>query len=218
MTESAFFPSFDRLPDTLPIFPLENAVVMPGSDLPLNIFEPRYLNMVADVLATHHMFGMVQPDPSRYGSPPPVYRTGCAGRITSYRETADGRILLVLTGICRFDITGELPTARGYRLVVPDWSRFDGDRKPGDQDLGEDRQRLLQALRAYLDANGLEVDWEALVKIPGLRLVHTLTTVLPLEPAEKQSIVDAVEPGARTATLVAALATSVEPSPDTRLH
>jgi Lon protease-like protein len=94
--------------------------------LPLNIFEPRYLNMINDALGGHRMIGMIQPDPAA-GSESEVFRTGCAGRITQYRETADCRIEMVLTGVCRFDLVEELSTTRGYRMIVPDWSRFSED-------------------------------------------------------------------------------------------
>ena len=118
MLHERFQPTFESLPAVLPVFPLDNVIIMPGAVLPLNIFEPRYLNMVADAMGSHRMFGMLQPDPSRADQPGAVFRTGCGGRITSYRETADGRIELVLTGLCRFSIREELPGIRGYRLFV----------------------------------------------------------------------------------------------------
>ena len=107
MSYTPFMPGFDQLPETLPIFPLSDAVVMPGSELPLNIFEPRYLNMVSDALSTHRMIGMIQPDPDARDEDG-LCRTGCAGRITQYRETSDGRIEMVLSGVCRFDLGEEL--------------------------------------------------------------------------------------------------------------
>jgi Lon protease-like protein len=202
-------PNYDHLPGTLPIFPLESAVVMPQADLPLNIFEPRYLNMVQDALATHHMFGMVQPDYSRKGSPTPVYRTGCAGRITSYRETPDGRILLALSGVCRFDISEELATTRGYRAVVPDWSRFALDiEKQADQAL-TDRTRFLGALKRYLKSKEMDTDWKSLEQAPDLQLVHALTTLLPLEPADKQAILESIEPSGQADALLASLEMSL---------
>ena len=118
MTYTPFLAEFDRLPGTLPVFPLPDAVVMPGSDLPLNIFEPRYLNMVADAMGSHRMFGMLQPDASRPDQPEAVYCTGCAGRITTYQETPDGRIELILTGVCRFNIHQELAGTRGYLSLI----------------------------------------------------------------------------------------------------
>ncbi len=218
MPRSRFFPTFDQLPKSLPIFPLENAVVMPDADLPLNIFEPRYLNMITDALATHRMFGMVQPDPSRSGSPPPVYRTGCSGRITSYKETDDGRILIALTGVCRFDIQQELATTRGYRVVVPDWSRFTLDLESDEGTTFEDRLRLLGVLRRYFQSKNLDTDWETLEKMPKLQLIHTLTTLLPLDSASKQAVLEAIEPSGRVEALFAALQMSLQDSPGTSLH
>ncbi len=212
MPRSPFMPNYDHLPNMLPIFPLESAVVMPEADLPLNIFEPRYLNLVQDALATHHMFGMVQPDPSRKGSPTPVYRTGCAGRITSYRETADGRILLALSGVCRFDIQQELATTRGYRTIVPDWSRFALDLELQNPQLLIDRNRFLGTLRRYLSAKNLDTDWDSLEKTPILQLVHSLTTLLPLEPADKQAILESIEPSSQIDALLAILEMSLHDS------
>ena len=218
MPRSRFFPTFNELPNTLPIFPLEGAVVMPGADLPLNIFEPRYLNMVADALATHRMFGMVQPDPARQGKPVPVYRTGCSGRITSYKETDDGRILIVLTGVCRFDIEQELATTRGYRVVVPDWSRFTVDFAVQKDEAFEDRLRLLGVLRRYFRLKNLDTDWETLEKMPKQHLIHTLTTLLPLESASKQAVLEAIEPSGRADALFAALEMSLQETPGSSVH
>lgn len=202
---SPFFPNAENLPETLPIFPLENAVVMPQAELPLNIFEPRYLNIVIDVLASHHMFGMVQPDPDGQGEPTPIYRTGCAGRITSYSETRDGRILLCLTGVCRFDIREELPCTRGYRLVVPDWNRFLPDLEtPGSNNTAE-RDFLLRQLRSYFEARALQADWKLMEQLPTLQLVHSMTVLLPLEPEEKQTILESVEASDRTMAFQSAL-------------
>lgn len=209
MPHSPFMPNYDHLPGTLPIFPLEGAVLMPEADLPLNIFEPRYLNMVQDALATHHMFGMVQPNPSIKGSPTPVYRTGCAGRITSYRETTDGRILLALSGVCRFDIQEELSTTRGYRTVVPDWSRFTLDLEIQNDKPPIDRNRFLGTLRHYLRAKDLNTDWDSLEKTPALQLLHSLTTLLPLEPADKQAILETVVPSNQADALLAILEMSL---------
>lgn len=196
MDYSPFFPSADNLPQKLPIFPLENAVLMPHAELPLNIFEPRYLNMVNDVLASHHMFGMVQPDPAADQASGQVYRAGCAGRITSYRETADGRILLTLTGVCRFNIRRELPGKNGYRLVAPDWQRFLSDLQPAAEDDFPGRHSLLRLLSGYLQARGLQADWEFLETLTTLQLVHSMTVLLPIEPAEKQAILESVEASA----------------------
>jgi Lon protease-like protein len=211
LARSSFFPAFEQLPRTLPIFPLEGVVVMPEAELPLNIFEPRYLHMVEDALAIHRMIGMVQPLTGSTREPLPVYSIGSAGRITAYRETDDGRILLTLTGVCRFDIREELASIRGYRRVVPDWNRFRGDydEDTGDQPL-VDQARFFRALARFLKARDLEADVRALQQLPLGPLVSRLATVLPLDPAEKQALVEAVEARARAQALLAALELSIE--------
>lgn len=210
MARSPFIPAFERLPASLPIFPLEGAAVMPEAELPLNIFEPRYLNMVEDALRTDHLIGMVQPRPRVPGDPPPVYRTGCAGRITAYRETDDGRILLTLTGVCRFDIVEELPGIRGYRVVVPEWSRFrsDYDESPRGPVIA-DRDRFFAALQRYFRDRDLKVEASSLNRLPAAALVNRLATVLPLDPAEKQAVVEALSPAERAEALLAAIELAV---------
>ena len=146
MSSNPFIPPFEALPDTLPIFPLPGAIVLPHTELPLNIFEPRYLNMTNDALGSHRMIGMIQPDPQGE-TEGRVYRTGCAGRITQFRETADCRIEMTLTGVCRFDLAEELSTTRGYRLVVPDWSRFAGDYEDHDDEVEGLHEQFIATLR-----------------------------------------------------------------------
>jgi Lon protease-like protein len=203
-------PEFNRLPPTLPIFPLEGAAVLPEAELPLNIFEPRYLNMVEDALKANHLIGMVQPRPRTPGEPPPIYRTGCAGRITAYRETDDGRILLTLTGVCRFDMVEELPGIRGYRVVIPEWNRFraDYDQTPPEPVLA-DRERFFAALQRYFRSRELKVEAGSLTRLPAAALINRLATVLPLEPAEKQAVVEAVGAAERADALLAALELAV---------
>lgn len=191
MAHNPFTPVFAKLPEALPIFPLPGAIVLPGTEMPLNIFEPRYLNMVFDVLGTHRTIGMVQPRTDAASESVAVYRTGCAGRITSFRETNDGRVILVLSGICRFDIASELPTTRGYRMAVPDWQRFAVDYDDDAPPL-KDSGTFLSTLKDYLKLNELDADWKSLQKAPANRLVNTLTTVLPLEPTDKQAMLETV--------------------------
>lgn len=191
MTQNPFALPFERMPDTLPIFPLANAVVMPGCQLPLNIFEPRYLNMVFDALGADRLIGMVQPDPSEDGEAP-VYRTGTAGRIISFNETQDGRLLIVLTGVCRFDIGDEMPTTRGYRRAIPDWSRFRVDFEGLTESADFDRTRLLLLLKEYFLRKGIETNWAAVEQMPVPLLVNLLTGQLPFDPPERQALVEAV--------------------------
>ena len=191
------------LPSMLPIFPLTGELLLPRGRLPLNIFEPRYLAMTRDALAGERLIGMVQPsDPQAAGDNPPVYPTGCAGRITSFSETDDGRFLITLTGISRFHIREELPLLEGYRRVVPDWRDFARD-LAGDDEPGFDRERLLRGLRAYFQHHRIEADWDAITSVPGERLVTSIAMICPFEPSEKQALLEAPDLGERAQLLTA---------------
>lgn len=190
--QNPFLPSYEQLPLNLPIFPLKGALVMPGAQLPLNIFEPRYLDMIQDALATHHLIGMVQPDNRGTAPEHRVYATGSAGRITFYNETHDGRIEIVLTGVCRFEIVRELPSLREYRLVEPDWRRFRTDYEFPALDEMPDRQAFFSALDDYLLSKALEIDTSAIRKLPFSLLLNVLATLLPLRHRDKQTIIEAV--------------------------
>jgi Lon protease-like protein len=170
---------------------------MPGSELPLNIFEPRYLHMVEDAMSSHRLIGMVQPAFASGAGERALSASGCAGRITQYRETADGRIELTLTGACRFDLGEELPTTRGYRLVVPDWSRFAADCEDRLDLPLEERDDLLRALRAYFEANDLQVDWQRMAQLPTRRMLNSLMCVLPVRNEDKQILLETVDDGER---------------------
>jgi Lon protease-like protein len=201
MAPNAFSIPFERLPPTLPIFPLPNALVMPGCQLPLNIFEPRYLNMVFDALAADRLIGMVQPDPHADGDLP-IYGIGTAGRIMSFNETQDGRLLIVLTGVCRFDVGEEIPTTRGYRRVAVDWSRFDCDYEiPGDAPC-YDRDRLMGLLKEYFQRKGFETNWAAMEQMPATLLINVLTGQLPFDAPERQALIEAVSPEERAGKLI----------------
>lgn len=201
MSTNPFIVPFESLPETLPIFPLPGAVVLPGAELPLNIFEPRYLNMINDALGNHRMIGMIQPDPAA-GNETDVCRTGCAGRITQYRETADCRIEMVLTGVCRFDLVEELSTTRGYRMVVPDWSRFSGDYADQGGQLQDRHAQLLATLRGFFDVRGYDTDMEMLERLPVMRLVDSLTMALPFDSGEKQMLLETVDAETRLANFI----------------
>jgi Lon protease-like protein len=179
------------LPGILPIFPLTGVLLLPRGRLPLNIFEPRYLAMTRDALASDRLIGMVQPsDPRASGSNPAVYPTGCAGRITSFAETDDGRFLITLTGTCRFRIREELPLLEGYRRVVPDWREFARDLESEDEP-GFDRARLMRGLRAYFHQHKISADWDAVTSVPGERLITSIAMICPFEPSEKQALLEA---------------------------
>ena len=193
-SRSAFIQSHAQLPEVLPVFPLSNAVLLPGGGLPLNIFEPRYLNMVEDALQGGRLLGMIQP---RDDDDVPALRdVGCAGRITQYAETADGRLEIVLTGVCRFRIAEEIPSVRGYRLVQPDWSLFRHDYD--DQAVSDSQLRLFKAvLRSYLEQQEMQVDWELLDKLDVTQLSSNLVSVLPLAAEEKQLLLESPDLGQR---------------------
>ncbi len=210
-----FEPSFEQLPDTLPIFPLSGVLLLPGGKLPLNVFEPRYLALVFEALAGHRMIGMVQPlQPGGYagdGMPtddgrPPVHRIGCAGRIVSFNETEDGRLLLALSGVSRFEIVRELDLAQGgYRRVSSVFSPFRADLDHADDDVELDRERLMAGLAAFFRSRNLSTDWDAVKQAADANLVASLSMVLPFGPAEKQALLEAADSTARAKLLVAFL-------------
>ncbi|MGD2074987.1 MAG: LON peptidase substrate-binding domain-containing protein [Gammaproteobacteria bacterium] len=208
MSYSPFIVPYQQLPETLPIFPLPGAIVMPGSELPLNIFEPRYLNMVSDALSTHRMIGMIQPD--RYArNENALCRAGCAGRITQYRETSDGRIEMVLSGVCRYDVGEELPTTRGYRLIVPDWSRFADDYADQDSVLRGEHGRLIRALKRYFAVKELQADWNMLERLSTVRLMNSLSMALPLSEQDKQVLLESIHPEERLQAFIAVIHSEV---------
>jgi len=214
-TRNPFAPSFEQLPDTLPIFPLSGVLLLPGGKLPLNIFEPRYLAMVFDALAGHRIIGMAQPvQPGGFAGdglptddgPPPVHRIGCAGRITSFSETDDGRLMLALSGVCRFDIVRELDAAHGgYRRVSCAFSAYRSDLDHAEEVVELDRERLMAALAAFFRARNLSTDWDAVKQAADANLVTSLSMVLPFGPAEKQALLEAADSTARAKLLVAFL-------------
>lgn len=204
MSENPFDPrSLDELPAELSIFPLAGATLLPGTQLPLNIFEPRYLNMVLDALGEHRLVGMIQPDPARQGPEPVmIYGVGCAGRIVAFNETADGRLLISLQGVCRFRVREELPLRRGYRRVRPDFESFAVDLRPAPA-FGLDRGALRDSMSTYLEHKGIRVDWDALEKMSDGQMVDFLSMHLPLSLEDKQALVEATDPPSRAASLMA---------------
>ncbi len=210
-----FEASFEQLPDTLPIFPLSGVLLMPGGRLPLNIFEPRYLSMIFDSLAGHRMIGMVQPvqaggfagdGVASDDGPPKVHHVGCAGRIVSFNETDDGRLMLVLAGVSRFEISRELePAQGGYRRVSALFGPYRRDLDVADELVAIDRERLMTALAAFFKARNLSTDWDAVKKAADGNLVSSLSMVLPFGPAEKQALLEATDTDARAKLLIAFL-------------
>lgn len=210
-----FDPSFEQLPEALPIFPLSGVLLLPGGKLPLNIFEPRYLAMIFDSLAGHRMIGMVQPtQPGGFagdgmpveGGKPKVHRVGCAGRIVSFNEAEDGRLLLALSGVCRFEVGRELDQAQGgYRRVSSIFAPYRADLDHADEIVDMDRERLMAALAAFFRGRNLSTDWEAVKQAADRNLVTSLSMVLPFGPAEKQALLEAADTTARAKLLIAFL-------------
>jgi len=188
----------EDLPRVIPIFPLPGVLLLPRGRLPLNIFEPRYLEMTQDAMASHRMIGMIQPaDPGARLDAPEVYAVGCAGRITSFQETPDNRFLITLTGVCRFAIVRELEQDDLlYRRVSADYSRFAGDLAEPPP-LAVDRARMLPALRSYFDHHGLSADWDAIEGADDEALVICLAMACPFEPGEKQALLECRGEGER---------------------
>jgi len=190
------------LPEIIPIFPLAGVLLLPRARLPLNIFEPRYLAMTRDALGGARLIGMIQPsDPHEGGMNPMVYPTGCAGRITAFAETDDGRYLITLTGVSRFRIREELPLMSGYRRVVPEWQPFTGDLSPAEP--GFDRERLIRGLRMYFGQRHIEADWDMINKALGEHLVASIAMLCPFAPSEKQALLEAADLDARAELLTA---------------
>ncbi|NEX20339.1 peptidase S16 [Thiorhodococcus mannitoliphagus] len=202
MTRNPFFPKFSDLPSEIPIFPLAGAVVMPGVQLPLNIFEPRYINMVFSSLASNHLLGMIQPtSETMMEDTPAIHRVGCAGRITSYSETTDGRIVLVLTGVCRFQVSKELDERDGHRRVKADWERFAADYHSDEGQAIGDREGFLSSLKSYCSLRGVEIPWDDIEKMADGELINLLCAHLPLSPEDKQALIETLQTSERASLM-----------------
>jgi Lon protease-like protein len=195
----------EDLPQVIPVFPLDGALLLPHASRPLNIFEPRYLNMLDDVMAAERIIGLVQTAPGGSRDRPHLAHIGCAGRVTSFTETADGRYMINLTGVCRFKLGDELPTQGPYRQARVDFLPFADDLAPLPGDTGVERQRLLDVLTRYLEHRGLRIDWDAVGNAPIANLVNSLCMALPFEHAELQALLEATDVIARRETLVTLL-------------
>ena len=212
---AAFHPAFEDLPPEIAVFPLTGALLLPCGRLPLNVFEKRYLAMTLDSLAAGRVFGMIQPRP---GAPagetgPGLFRTGCLGRMSSFAETEDGRILITLTGVCRFNVMEELPMRRGYRRVRADYAPFRGDLDLSERPSRLDRAALMGALRPFFRARGIEANWDAVEQTSDAMLVLTLAMVCPFDPLEKQALLEAGPPEERASMLVALLQMGAQAGP-----
>jgi Lon protease-like protein len=193
------------LPPTIPLFPLPGALLLPRGQLPLNIFEPRYLAMIDDALKGARIIGMIQPDESKppQGGEPGLYGVGCAGRLVSLQETGDGRYLIALHGVARFRVREELTVGTPYRRCAVDYSDFSVDFMPHAGEDEVDRDALLRALAAYLEANKLEADWSGIREAPLETLVNGLCMMSPYGAREKQALLEAPDLKTRAELLIA---------------
>jgi Lon protease-like protein len=190
------------LPAQLAVFPVDGALLLPGGVLPLQVFEPRYLNMVDDVMGGDRLIGMIQ-TAGGDRSLPDLARVGCAGRVTSYAETGDGKYLISLTGVCRFRVAEELQLRRPYRTVRTDYAEFVGDLAEDDDSAEFERSPFLDVLRRYLDNRGLGIEWDVVSSAPAPALINSLSMALPFPRAEKQALLEALDLDERRAVLVA---------------
>lgn len=207
---TGMYRSPDDLPDRMAIFPLGGALLLPRGQLPLNIFEPRYLAMINDAIAGDRIVGMVQPSSDaalalqdNAEARPEVYEIGCAGRITSFAETGDGRILVTLTGICRFRIEEEVTAVTPYRICRVDCDEFAGDLVANQGEEAVDRDRLIGVFRRYLDAHHMEADWDSVHRSSNENLVNTLSMISSYAPKEKQALLEARDLAQRADILIA---------------
>ncbi len=198
-------PKAEDLPQVIPLFPLDGALLLPHVSRPFNIFEPRYLNMLDDVMAAERIIGMVQTAAGGTRERPYLAHVGCAGRVTSFGETADGRYLITLTGLCRFRLGSELSSPTPYRQARVDFRAYAQDLQPRPDDTGIDRKRLMDALTPYLDHRGLRIDWDTLHSAPVANLVDSLAMALPFDHAELQALLEAPDLDSRRATLITLL-------------
>lgn len=197
------------LPPRIPIFPLRGAILLPRATLPLNVFEPRYLAMVEDVLASTRIIGVIQPSGRDDSSESPedntadLRRVGCAGRITAYQEMDDGRYLITLTGIARYEVIDEAMTAKPFRVASVSYDRFACDFDIGRGEQSVDRVNLVRVLKAYLEQNRLSADWNAIERASSEFLINALCVMSPYGPEEKQALLEAADLKTRAEVLIA---------------
>ena len=206
MAGGIFDPEFDQLPMRIPIFPLPSALLLPGGQLPLNIFEPRYLAMVTHALATPtRLIGMVQPLDHHAGDDMAedtgLFETGCAGRLSFFQESDDGRFVVALNGVCRFHRLRQELDPNGFLVADVDWQPFANDLRVDLSAL--DRDPLISVLKRYFDMKGFETDWTQIENSDNHQLLATLSMICPFEVAEKQALLEADSMAKRADLLIA---------------
>lgn len=206
------------LPDTIPLFPLTGALLLPRARLPLHIFEPRYLQMLEDCMKTPtRLIGMIQPRKGPQGEAR-LNAIGCAGRLTGFSETEDGRYMITLSGISRFRLLREVAGFTPYIRAEVGWSDFSRDLGRAETDPGFDRDGFLDLLGRYFAAQGLDTDWEALREAEDELLLNSLSMMLPLEPEDKQALLEAPTLQNRRETLVTLLEFALHSGGEERLQ
>ncbi|MBM3575617.1 MAG: peptidase S16 [Alphaproteobacteria bacterium] len=193
--------TIEEIPQIIPIFPLAGAVLLPRSELPLNIFEPRYLALVESAIATDRMIGMIQPQQNETALSE-LFSVGCVGRITRFVETGDGRYLITLSGVSRFSILKEVTAGTPYRRFQVDYLRFSADLLPGAGENSVDRAGMISMLRTFAEASNLEIDWGSIDAAPTETLVNALAMMCPFGSNEKQALIEAIDLKTRAETLI----------------
>lgn len=202
---SASFHSPADCPSILPLFPLPGALLLPRGQLPLNIFEPRYLEMIDDALKSHRMIGIIQPD-NEMSEPvlkPGLYSVGCVGRISQFAEAGDGRLLITLTGISRFAIEQELDVLTPYRQAKVTYESYPHDFIPRHGEEEVDREGVIDMLRLFVEANDIRIDWREVQDTPNEALVNALCMMSPFAGREKQALLEATDLKTRAEILIA---------------
>lgn len=191
------------LPDTIPVFPLPGALLLPRARLPLHIFEPRYLAMIEDCMKTPtRLIGMIQPRNGQMSGDPKLHTIGCAGRLTAFSETEDGRYMITLSGVSRYRVLEEIDGFTPYRRCKVSWSGFDRDLGATERDPGLNRDTFFPALRSFFEAEDLRTDWESLEEAEDELLINSLSMLCPFEPEDKQALLEAPSLETRRETLV----------------
>jgi len=201
------------LPEEIPIFPLSGAVLLPHARLPMNVSEPRYMNMIEDALGRGRLIGMIQPSSDVEAENPRLYSIGCVGRMTSFNEVDDGHFLIVLSGLCRFRVVAEYPRTKPYRIVRPEWTPFPSDLGE-DEPVKVDREKLTDLMRSYFKKNAISVDWNVVKNAPDEVLIPTIIMICPFAPNEKQALLEAKTLTERTSMLMALLEMASLPQAD----
>jgi Lon protease-like protein len=207
--------AYSDLPKSLPLFPLTGAVLLPRGQLPLNIFEPRYLEMVDYALTGDRLIGMIQPSESEDKVlRPHLSQVGCAGKIVSFQESNDNRYLITLSGLCRFRLTGEMEASTPWRAGFCDFAPFAGDLAQREEEEFP-RERLLAALKTYLNSRDMKADWKSVMTAPGEALINALAMMCPFDPSEKQALLEAPSFQDRASTLMTLLEMGADAGPTT---